>query len=180
MESGRGEAAELNEGEAEEMAAGEHRRSGSRSRRITSCKEHKQRALWREGPDEYMIACWQEVITVLTRDMERLEARLEGDQAMGTGRPVPTLSTLERLFDEVDEFHLRFKKLRIQQKTTEIGSADYLDQLSDIYTELKTLELKAKHAAQGVEDFQESLPEDEPEPETPKKPVHGRRTARRR
>lgn len=106
-----------------------------------------------------------------TKEIERLDARLEGRETVKSGRPVPTISTLERLFDEVEEYYGSFRKFRIQQKTAEIGSEEYLDQLSDICTQLKTLELKAKHAAQGIEDFQESLPDDEPEPE---QPAHGR------
>lgn len=145
-------------------------------KRSQSCKEYKSRADG-EGPDEYLIACWQELIELFGKDIQRLTARLEGGEPMKTGRPVPTLSTLERLFDEVDEYYADFRKLRIRQKTADIGSEGYLDQLSDIYTNLRTLELKAKHAAQGVEDFQESLPEDDPEPEGF---AHGRRALKHR
>jgi hypothetical protein len=140
-------------------------------KRTRRCKEYRRHAPGGEGPDEYLIACWQEVISVSEKEVERLEAKLQGSEPMKAGRPVPTLSTLERLFDEVDECYAGFKKLRIQQKTAEIGSEEYLDQLGDIWVQLKTLELKAKHAAQGIEDFQDSLPDDEPEPETA---AHGR------
>lgn len=159
------------------MKSTDQRRSGFRHGQDASCKQLKRRGASGDGPDEYLIACWGEVISVLTKEIEQLTARLgKGGEPMKTGRPVPTLSTVERLLDEVDEFYLRFKRLRIQQKTAALGGEDYLDQLSDIYTELRTLELKAKHAAQGVGDFQESLPDDDPEPETP---VHGRRASRR-
>jgi len=41
------------------------------------------------------------------------------------------------------------------------GSEPYLELLSDLWVELTWLEQKAKHAAEAVDAFQESLPEEE-------------------
>jgi hypothetical protein len=115
-------------------------------KRTRRCKEYRRHAQGGEGPDEYLIACWQEVISVFEKEVERLEAKLEGSEPMKTGRPVPTLSTVERLFDEIDEYYASFKNLRIRQKRAEIGSEGYLDQLSDICVQNPQVEGQARGA----------------------------------
>ena len=80
---------------------------------------------------------------------------------MVTQTTTPKLSTLERLLEEVDEWSGRVAKIRQRMSRLPPGSEPYLEMLSDLWVELTWLEQKAKHAAEAVDAFQESLPEDE-------------------
>lgn len=71
----------------------------------------------------------------------------------------PTLSTLARLLDEVDEWYARVLKVRQKLGRHRPGSGPYLDLLPDLETELDALKLKVEHAHQVIEEFEESLPE---------------------
>ncbi len=58
------------------MKSTDQRRSGFRHGQDASCKQLKRRGASGDGPDEYLIACWQEVVAVFTKEVERLEAQL--------------------------------------------------------------------------------------------------------
>jgi hypothetical protein len=73
----------------------------------------------------------------------------------------PTLSTLERLLDEIDEWYGRVRKVRQKLGRHRPGSEAYLDLLPDLEVELDALKLKVEHAHQALEEFEESLPESE-------------------
>ena len=80
---------------------------------------------------------------------------------MATETTTPRLSTVERLLEEVDEWSGRVSKIRQRMSRLRPGSEPYLEVLSDLWVELTWLEQKAKHAAEAVDAFQESLPEKE-------------------
>lgn len=79
---------------------------------------------------------------------------------MATETTTPRLSTVERLLEEVDEWSGRVAKIRQRMSRLRPGSDPYLEILSDLWVELTWLEQKAKHAAEAVDAFQESLPEE--------------------
>jgi predicted nucleic acid-binding Zn-ribbon protein len=72
---------------------------------------------------------------------------------------IPTLSTIARLLDEVDEWYARVRKVRQRLERHRPGSEPYLDLLPDLETELDALKLKVEHAHQALEEFEESLPD---------------------
>jgi hypothetical protein len=74
-------------------------------------------------------------------------------------KTAPSLSTVERLLDEVDEWFGRVHELRQKLATLPRGSEEYLDILPDLDVELDTLRLKAEHALSALEEFEDSLPE---------------------
>ena len=78
---------------------------------------------------------------------------------MATETTTRRLSTVERLLEEVDEWSGRVAKIRRRMSHLRHGSEPYLEILSDLWVDLTLLEQKAKHAAEAVEAFQESLPE---------------------
>ena len=80
---------------------------------------------------------------------------------MATETTTRKLSTVERLLEEVDEWSGRVAKIRRRMSHLRPGSEPYLEILSDLWVDLTWLEQKAKHAAEAVEAFQESLPEEE-------------------
>lgn len=69
----------------------------------------------------------------------------------------PTLSTVERLLDEVEEWFGRFQKVRHKLSRLRRGSEAYLDLLPDLEVELDVLRSKAEHAHEALEEFEESL-----------------------
>jgi hypothetical protein len=71
---------------------------------------------------------------------------------------IPTLSTIARLLDEVDEWYARVRKVRQRLERHRPGSEPYLDLLPDLETELDALKLKVEHAHQALEEFEDSLP----------------------
>ncbi len=74
-------------------------------------------------------------------------------------KTAPTLGTIERLLDEVDEWHGRVQRVRQKLSRLKRGSEPYLDLLNDLWVELDWLKLKAEVAADALDEFQESLPE---------------------
>jgi len=74
-------------------------------------------------------------------------------------KTVPSLSTVERLLDEVDEWYGRVQGIRQKLVPLRRGSEAYLDLLPDLDVELDTLRLKTQHALQALEEFEDSLPE---------------------
>ncbi len=72
----------------------------------------------------------------------------------------PTLETIERLFDEVDEWYGRVQKIRQKLGRLRRGSETYLDLLPDLWTEVDVLSRKAQYAAEMLDEFEESLTDD--------------------
>ncbi len=72
----------------------------------------------------------------------------------------PTLETIERLFDEVDEWYGRVHKIRQKLGRLQRGSEAYLDLLPDLWTEVDVLSRKAQYAAEMLDEFEESLSDD--------------------
>jgi len=74
-------------------------------------------------------------------------------------KTAPSLSTVERLLDEVDEWYSRVQGIRQKLVPLRRGSEAYLDLLPDLDVELDTLRLKTQHALEALEEFEDSLPE---------------------
>jgi hypothetical protein len=74
-------------------------------------------------------------------------------------KTAPSLSTVERLLDEVDEWYGRVQGIRQKLALLPRGSEAYLDLLPDLDVELDTLRLKTQHALEALEEFEDSLPE---------------------
>jgi hypothetical protein len=74
-------------------------------------------------------------------------------------KTAPSLSTVERLLDEVDEWYARVQKIRQKLVPLPRGSEAYLDLLPDLDVELDTLRLKTQHALEALEEFEDSLPD---------------------
>jgi hypothetical protein len=75
-------------------------------------------------------------------------------------KTAPTLATIERLFDEVDEWYGRVQKIRQKLGRLQRGSEAYLDLLPDLWTEADVLSRKAQYAAEMLDEFEESLTDD--------------------
>lgn len=71
----------------------------------------------------------------------------------------PTLETIEGLLDEVCEWHSRFDRTRQKLARRKRGSEPYLELLPDLLVELDVLKRKAEYAAEMLEAFEESLPD---------------------
>jgi hypothetical protein len=74
-------------------------------------------------------------------------------------KTAPSLSTVERLLDEVDEWYARVQEIRQKLVPLPRGSEAYLDLLPDLDVELDTLRLKTQHALEALEEFEDSLPD---------------------
>jgi uncharacterized coiled-coil DUF342 family protein len=73
----------------------------------------------------------------------------------------PTLSTVERLLDEVGEWSNRLKKVRQKLGRLRRGSEAYPELLPDLEVALDVLRSKAQHAHKALEEFEESLTDTE-------------------
>jgi len=69
----------------------------------------------------------------------------------------PTLSTVERLVDEVEEWSNRLQKVRHKLGRLRRGGEAYLELLPDLEVALDVLRSKAEHAHEALEKFEESL-----------------------
>ncbi|PYS36851.1 MAG: hypothetical protein DMG14_23300 [Acidobacteria bacterium] len=76
-------------------------------------------------------------------------------------RIIPTLSTIERLLDEVEEYSGRLQKVRHKLNRLRQGSEAYLNGLPDLEVALDVLRSKAEHAHEALEEFEESLTDTE-------------------
>ena len=74
-------------------------------------------------------------------------------------KTAPSLSTVERLLDEVDEWSARVREVRRRLAPLAQGGEEYLDILPDLDVELDTLRLKTQHALEALEEFEDALPE---------------------
>jgi hypothetical protein len=73
----------------------------------------------------------------------------------------PSLQTIERIIDEVDEWYGRVRALRQKLSRLKRGSPSYLDLLPELEVQLDVLKNKAAWAARALEEYEESLPEDD-------------------
>ena len=69
----------------------------------------------------------------------------------------PSLSTIERLLDEVEEYSGRLQNIRHKLGRLRRGSKDYLNLLPDLEVALDVLRSKAEHAHEALEEFEQSL-----------------------
>jgi len=74
---------------------------------------------------------------------------------------VPNLETVEGLVNEVEEWSDRVRKVRQKMSRVKRGSDPYQDLLSELWVELEWLKMKAEVAADAIDEYHESLPEDE-------------------
>ena len=72
----------------------------------------------------------------------------------------PTLATIDRLLDEVEEWSDRVRKVRRKLGRLGQGSEAYLSLLPDLEVEIAVLKSKVEHAHEAIEEFEESLPDD--------------------
>lgn len=78
----------------------------------------------------------------------------------GAAKPQATLYTIETLLGEVEEKFRTFQQALRRLQRNKPGSEAYLDALADVNTELFTLSVGAREAFEAVEEFEESLPEE--------------------
>jgi uncharacterized coiled-coil DUF342 family protein len=76
-------------------------------------------------------------------------------------RTVPRLDTVERLIEEVEEWSGRVHRIHQKMSRVKRESDPYQDLLSELSVELDWLKMKAEAAADAIDEYQESLPEDE-------------------
>jgi hypothetical protein len=74
---------------------------------------------------------------------------------------VPSLETVEGLIVEVEEWYERVRKIRQKMTLEERGSEPYQDLLSELWVELDWLKMKGEVAADAIDEYQDSLPEDD-------------------
>jgi hypothetical protein len=74
---------------------------------------------------------------------------------------VPNLETVEGLIGEVEEWYERVRNIRLKMKSVKRESEPYQDLLSELSVELFWLKMKAEVAAEAIDEYHESLPEDE-------------------
>ena len=76
-------------------------------------------------------------------------------------RIVPNLETVEGLIGEVEEWYERVRNIRLKMKSVKPESESYQDLLSELSVELFWLKMKAEVAVEAIDEYHESLPEDE-------------------
>jgi uncharacterized coiled-coil DUF342 family protein len=76
-------------------------------------------------------------------------------------RTAPRLETVERLIEEVEEWSGRVHRIRQKMSRVKRESDPYQDLLSELSVELDWLKMKAEDAAEAIDEYHESLPEDE-------------------
>ena len=74
---------------------------------------------------------------------------------------VPSLETVEGLIAEVEEWSGRVHKIRQKMSRVKREGDPYQDLLSELSVELFWLKMKAEVAAEAIDEYHESLPEDE-------------------
>jgi hypothetical protein len=78
-----------------------------------------------------------------------------------TTKTAPRLETVERLIEDVEEWYERIRKIRQKMSGVERESDPYQDLLSELSVYLDWLKMKAEVAAEAIDEYHESLPEDE-------------------
>jgi len=76
-------------------------------------------------------------------------------------KTAPRLDTVEGLIEEVEEWSGRVHRIRQKMSRVERESDPYQDLLSELSVELDWLKMKAEVAAEAIDEYHESLPEDE-------------------
>jgi len=76
-------------------------------------------------------------------------------------KTAPRLDTVERLIEEVEEWSGRVRRTRQKMSRVKRESDSYQDLLSELSVELDWLKMKAEAAAEAIDEYHESLPEDE-------------------
>ncbi len=76
-------------------------------------------------------------------------------------KTAPKLSTIERLLDEVEEYSNSVQRIRSKLKRLRLGSEAYHDLLPDLDVQLYWLKLKVETASRALDEYEESLPEEE-------------------
>jgi hypothetical protein len=72
-------------------------------------------------------------------------------------KTIPTLSTIGRMLDDVEEYARAVQAIRRKLKRHKPGSDAYHDLLPELSVQLDVLKLKAQHAAEALEEYEESL-----------------------
>jgi len=78
-----------------------------------------------------------------------------------TTKRAPRLATVERLIEEVEEWAGRVHRIRQKMSRVKRESDPYQDLLSELSVELFWLKMKAEVAADAIDEYHESLPEDD-------------------
>jgi len=76
-------------------------------------------------------------------------------------KTAPRLETVERLIEDVEEWYERVREIRQKMRGVERGTDPYQDLLSELSVYLDWLKMKAEVAAEAIDEYHESLPEDE-------------------
>ena len=76
-------------------------------------------------------------------------------------KPAPALSTIARKLDEVEEYSEYVREIRRKLKKHSPESDAYLELLADLWVKLDWLKLKAESAALLLEEYEESLPDED-------------------
>jgi succinate dehydrogenase/fumarate reductase-like Fe-S protein len=74
---------------------------------------------------------------------------------------VPSLETVEGLIVDVEEWYERIRKIRQKMSGMKPESDPYQDLLSELSVYLDWLKMKAEVAAEAIDEYHESLPEDD-------------------
>ena len=72
-----------------------------------------------------------------------------------------SLATIEGMLDDVEEYAHAVEALRRDLKRYKVGSPAYYDLLPDLCVQLDVLRLKVEHALEALDEYEDSLPEDE-------------------
>ena len=76
-------------------------------------------------------------------------------------KTAPTLDTVERLIEEVEEWSGRVHRICQKMSRVKRESDSYQDLLSELSVQLDWLKMKAEAAADAIDEYHESLPEDD-------------------
>ena len=76
-------------------------------------------------------------------------------------KTVPSLETVEGLIVDVEEWYERIRKIRQKMSGVKRGTDPCQNLLSELSVYLDWLKMKAGVAAEAIDEYHESLPEDE-------------------
>ncbi|MGA9059561.1 MAG: hypothetical protein WB763_23980 [Terriglobia bacterium] len=76
-------------------------------------------------------------------------------------KTAPRLDTVERLIEEVEEWSGRVHRICQKMSRVKRESDSYQDLLSELSVQLDWLKMKAEAAADAIDEYHESLPEDD-------------------
>ena len=131
-------------------------------RKVAEKHEEKiRRERMKAEPDEGVIRAWQHEIAAARNKIDSLTRRLQREWWCMTTKTAPRLETVERLIEDVEEWYERIRKIRQKMSGVERGSDPYQDLLSELSVYLDWLKMKAEVAAEAIDEYQETLPEDD-------------------